>query len=133
MDENNHQSKPLDSQKARIRERYKGVDPERLVIIPADPAESLHESKRTKRVVVYARVSTDDPRQTSFYELQKNHYNDMVNQHPNWNLVEIYTDVGMSYGQKPKHAFSQPGTQVRSQHAYWHTYQVLAEMHPPGI
>lgn len=96
MDENNHQTVTPDLQKSRIRERYKGVNPERLVMIPAEPVEKLHESERAKRVAVYARVSTDDPRQTSSYELQKNHYNDMVNRHPNWNLVNIYADEGIS-------------------------------------
>ena len=49
-----------------------------------------------KRVAVYARVSTDDPRQTSSYELQKNYYTDMVSRHPNWDLVDIYADEGIS-------------------------------------
>ena len=48
------------------------------------------------RVAVYARVSTDDPRQTSSYELQKNHYQDVVDRNPNWNLVKIYADEGIS-------------------------------------
>ena len=47
-------------------------------------------------MAVYARVSTDDPRQTSSYELQKNHYQDVVNKNPNWILVEIYADEGIS-------------------------------------
>ena len=47
-------------------------------------------------MAVYARVSTDDPRQTSSYELQKNHYQDVVNKNPNWMLVEIYADEGIS-------------------------------------
>lgn len=36
------------------------------------------------------------PRQTSSYELQKNHYHDYVGQHPNWKLVGIYADEGIS-------------------------------------
>ena len=47
-------------------------------------------------MAVYARVSTDDPRQTSSYELQKNYYTDMVSRHSNWDLVDIYADEGIS-------------------------------------
>lgn len=83
-------------QKQRIRERYKGVNAEELDIIPAIPPEDFYKSEQEKRVAVYARVSTDDPRQTSSYELQKNHYEDVVSRRPNWHLVEIYADEGIS-------------------------------------
>ena len=85
-----------DHQKARIRARYKGIDLGELDIIPAEPKDNFHEGTTEKRVAIYARVSTDDPRQTSSYELQKNHYADVVNQHPGWNLVNIYADEGIS-------------------------------------
>ena len=62
-------------------------------MIPAAPEEDIYNPSGTKRVAVYARVSTDDPNQTSSYELQKNHYQDYVNQVPNWHLVKIYADV----------------------------------------
>ena len=76
--------------KKKIRERYKGIDTDQLDVIPALPQDSFYEDKREKRVAVYARVSTDDPRQTSSYELQKNHYQDVVTRHPGWRLIEIY-------------------------------------------
>lgn len=88
--------KENESQKARIRERYKGVDLDELDVIPAISKEDLYDNSIRKRVAVYARVSTDDPRQTSSYELQKNHYKDLVSRHPNWNLVDIYADEGIS-------------------------------------
>ena len=34
--------------------------------------------------------------QTSSYELQKNHFTDLVNRNPNWKLVDIYADEGIS-------------------------------------
>ena len=86
----------IDEQKARIRQRYKGIDPEELEVIPALPPEDIFKTEKKLRVAVYARVSTDDPRQTSSYELQKNHYQDVVNKNPNWMLVEIYADEGIS-------------------------------------
>jgi len=88
--------KEAESQKARIRERYKGIDLDELDVIPAVAQENFFDSINIKRVAVYARVSTDDPRQTSSYELQKNHYKDLVSRHPNWNLVDIYADEGIS-------------------------------------
>ena len=51
--------------KEKIRERYKGVSSDELDVIPAIKTESFYEDVREKRVGVYARVSTDDPRQTS--------------------------------------------------------------------
>ena len=45
---------------------------------------------------MYARVSTDNVQQTSSYELQKKYYEDFVVHHPNWTLVKIYADEGIS-------------------------------------
>lgn len=92
----------IDEKKEKIRERYKGIDPDRLEIIPAVPQEDFYDENKIKRVAVYARVSTGDPRQTSSYELQKNHYVDMVTHRPDWKLQEIYADEGIS-GTSLKH------------------------------
>ena len=85
-----------DIQKSRIRSRYQGVDPKLLEVIPAKPAADLYDDSAHRRVAVYARVSTDDPRQTSSYELQKNYYEDYVGRYRNWELVRIYADEGIS-------------------------------------
>ena len=82
--------------KEQIRQRYKGISIDELEIIPAIPQESFFDDSSEKRVAIYARVSTDDARQTSSYELQKNHYRDVVRQHPGWTLIEIYADEGIS-------------------------------------
>jgi len=84
------------AKKAKIRERYKGINPDELDVIPALPPVTLDSENVTLRVAVYARVSTDDPRQTSSYELQKNHYQDVVDRHPGWILTKIYADEGIS-------------------------------------
>lgn len=86
----------IDDQKLRIRERYKGSTLDDVEIIPAAPQENIYDSEQKKRVAVYARVSTDDPRQTSSFELQKNHYTDFVSRRSNWTLVGIYADEGIS-------------------------------------
>lgn len=86
----------ISDRKQKIRERYKGVSEENLDCIPAVPQEDFYRSEKRKRVAVYARVSTDDPNQTSSYELQKNYYEDMVTRKDNWELVDIYADEGIS-------------------------------------
>ncbi len=82
-------------QKAKIRERYKGINPDILEVIPARKRADFYDDV-PRRVAVYVRVSTDDPRQTSSYELQKNYYEDIVDRHENWTLVGIYADEGIS-------------------------------------
>ena len=93
MKETEERLENVKDQKQRIRDRYKGVDEDALDVIPAAPQEDFYSETTTKRVAVYARVSPDDPRQTSSYELQKNHYNDMVEKHANWQLVDIYAEM----------------------------------------
>ncbi len=93
---NSSENTNSDEVKKKIRERYKGVGEGVLDVIPATPKEDFYKSETLKRVAVYARVSTDDPNQTSSYELQKNHYEDLVNRRDNWQLVDIYADEGIS-------------------------------------
>ena len=78
--------------KEKIRQRYKGVSEDQISVIPAAPKPDIFDREMRLRVAIYARVSTDDPNQTSSYELQKNHYTDFVNRNPNWELVDIYAD-----------------------------------------
>ncbi|MBP5383418.1 MAG: recombinase family protein [Lachnospiraceae bacterium] len=94
--DNQKDTKDIKSIKQKIRDRYKGVSEDVLDVIPAAPHEDFYKSDTHKRVAVYARVSTDDPNQTSSYELQKNHYEDFVNSRANWELVDIYADEGIS-------------------------------------
>lgn len=96
MNENEHKAGSVADQKNKIRERYKGVSLDELDVIPALPQEDIFAVENEQRVAVYARVSTDDPRHTSSYELQKNHYHDVISKSPNWKLVQIYADEGIS-------------------------------------
>ena len=96
MKENEEKLSSAAAQKEKIRQRYKGISENELDVIPALPQENFYEDQHEKRVAVYARVSTDDPRQTSSYELQKNHYQDVVSRHAGWKLIDIYADEGIS-------------------------------------
>ena len=92
----NESGSGTEEQKQKIRLRYKGVDKGELEAIPAKPRHKLFEETGVKRVCAYCRVSTDDPKQTSSYELQKNHYEDMIKEHPGWELAGIFADEGIS-------------------------------------
>lgn len=81
--------------KQKIRERYKGSNAELLEVIPSKKTADFYDNVK-RRVAVYVRVSTDNIQQTSSYELQKNYYEDKVNNNPNWVLVNIYADEGIS-------------------------------------
>ncbi len=83
-------------EKARIREKYQSASSEGIEVIPAIGEVDFYSDVSSKNVAVYARVSTDDSRQTSSFELQQNHYEDVVRRHPGWELVEIYADEGIS-------------------------------------
>ena len=102
MNNTEHKNQSLEEQKRKIRERYKGVDPDSLDVIPAAPKKDIYQTEEDQRVAVYARVSTDNLQQTSSYELQKNYYEDLVNRNPHWKLVDIYADEGIS-GTSLKH------------------------------
>lgn len=93
MNENENHLLTDAEKKEKIRKRYKGVDQEELDVIPAKEQDGFYDENKKKRVAVYARVSTGDPRQTTSYELQKNHYIDMINARPDWELVDIYAEM----------------------------------------
>lgn len=82
--------------KEKIRERYKGYSLDEAEVIPARKQSDFYDTDEQKRIAVYVRVSTDNIQQTSSYELQKNYYEDMVERHENWMLVDIYADEGIS-------------------------------------
>ena len=81
----------------KIRARYQETNNANVEVIPAKPRnDDIFNTDRQQRVAVYARVSTDGLSQVSSYELQKAYYGDMVSQRPNWHLVGIYADEGIS-------------------------------------
>ncbi|MCD8086379.1 MAG: recombinase family protein [Clostridiales bacterium] len=88
-----------EERKNKIREKYRGVDPDLLETLPPD-ADFVDEVPNIRRdvlrVAIYVRVSTDDENQTSSFEFQINAYKDMVEEHEGWELVGIYADEGIS-------------------------------------
>ncbi|MEA5015100.1 MAG: recombinase family protein [Candidatus Limiplasma sp.] len=83
--------------KARIHQKvYAEVNRDNYEFIPARKPMDYYDNDVSQRVGVYVRVSTEHIMQTSSYELQKKYYEDYVARHPNWTLVKIYADEGIS-------------------------------------
>ena len=82
--------------KEKIRKRYKGIDPNKIKVIPAIPQKNVFDDKAIIRAAVYVRVSTDSLEQTSSFELQKNHYESVIKNYPGFELVNIYSDEGIT-------------------------------------
>lgn len=63
MKESEERSSNIDEQKARIRQRYKGIDPEELEVIPALPPEDIFKTEKKLRVIL---LSFQDYQKSSF-------------------------------------------------------------------
>ena len=84
-------------QRDRVRQRIRAaVDPESYEYTPEKHQTDHVRADEFQRVAIYARVSTNDPNQTSSFELQQKYYQDLVGRYPKWELVKIYTDEGKS-------------------------------------
>ncbi len=68
----------------------------KVTFIPARKEIRPFDSSVRKRVVVYCRVSTDGLSQATSFELQKNYYLRYVRQRPDWKLVALYSDEGIT-------------------------------------
>lgn len=70
-----------------------------IIKIPAKPQKGNNAAKeevKKLRVAAYCRVSTDNEEQASSYEMQIEHYNHYISSRPEWELVRIYADEGIS-------------------------------------
>lgn len=86
-----------EQEKERTRQRMRvHVDPNNYEYFPPEKETDFYDIETFQRVGVYVRVSTDDIRQTTSFELQKKYYEDYVSSHDNWKLVGIYADEGIS-------------------------------------
>lgn len=58
--------------------------------------EAVKDSERKHRVGVYVRVSTDSSDQQNSYASQIKHYTALIEKHPEWELVDVYADHGLT-------------------------------------
>ena len=95
IDNDKRRSERQKKEKVRRRIRVQ-VDPDNYEYVPEKKPVDYYNDEVHSRVAIYVRVSTDDIRQTTSYELQKKYYEEFVVRHPNWTLVRIYADEGIS-------------------------------------
>lgn len=95
--------------KDRVRRRINSdFDRSKYKYIPEEKPIDFYDNEIEQRVGIYVRVSTDDIRQTTSFELQRKYYEDFVQKHPHWKLVKIYADEGISgTSTKKRDAFNQ--------------------------
>ena len=55
-----------------------------------------YQAPKQRKVAVYARVSTEHEAQLSALENQKDWYKPIIAQHPEWDIVRMYTDEGIT-------------------------------------
>lgn len=67
-----------------------------VIVIPSTKDIQGEDVDTVEDVAAYCRVSTMSEQQVESYELQKAYYEEMVERHPNWNLIDIYPDEGIS-------------------------------------
>lgn len=79
---------------ATVAEKPKKVV--RIIAPTITPQEQAKNLYRQMRVVAYCRVSTKQEEQLNSYETQKNYYTERINAEPNWTLVGIFADKGIT-------------------------------------
>ena len=57
---------------------------------------NLPLSKSKRRVAAYARVSTGSDEQFTSFEAQVDYYTNFINKNPEWEMVKVYTDEGIT-------------------------------------
>lgn len=67
-----------------------------VIIIPASKKQEQRSLRRQLRVAAYCRVSTEEEEQQSSYEAQCTYYTDKIMSNPEWSLVRIFADEGLS-------------------------------------
>jgi len=86
----------VESRAAAARKYNQAADTD--ISIYEQDAEFIYTDWEIKdlNVAVYCRVSTDSDEQATSFALQKAYYEDYVAKHPNWTLVDIFADEGIS-------------------------------------
>lgn len=74
----------------------------RVTVIPPKAKADIKKSLRQRNVAAYCRVSTDEEEQESSYEAQVSYYTDKIRKNPEWSMVGIFADEGISGTQAQK-------------------------------
>ena len=82
----------FDESKEQSGQAYQRGETAAPKFIPAKPKINLYGEGKVFRTCAYCRVSTDHDAQLSSYELQKEHYLQLAESNPAWDLQTIYAD-----------------------------------------
>lgn len=72
----------------------------RIIAETTNLQENTFQSYRRICVAAYCRVSTKQEEQINSYEVQKKHYTEKINANPEWQMVGIFADEGIIYGEQ---------------------------------
>lgn len=67
-----------------------------VIIIPPKKRLELSGEPPKLRVAAYCRVSTQEEQQVGSFEMQIHHFTKRIHANPDWEMVEIYQDEGIS-------------------------------------
>ncbi len=67
-----------------------------VIIIPPKKRTEIPEELPKLRVAAYCRVSTQEEQQVGSFEMQIHHFTKRIEANPEWEMVEIYQDEGIS-------------------------------------
>lgn len=67
-----------------------------VVVIPPQKRRETQDNRPKLRVAAYCRVSTQEEQQLGSFEMQIHHFTKRIESNPDWELVEIYQDEGIS-------------------------------------
>jgi len=73
------------------KKRVTRIDP-----ITIRAAEQQRITPKKRRVAAYARVSTDSDEQFTSFEAQVKYYTNQITENPDWTMVDVYTDEGIT-------------------------------------
>ena len=68
----------------------------KVIEIPATIFPKIKDDKAKLNVAAYCRVSTEKEEQESSLEIQTTHYKNEIEGNPNWTLVDVFIDFGVS-------------------------------------
>lgn len=67
-----------------------------VIVIPPQKRREVAEEPPKLRVAAYCRVSTQEEQQVGSFDMQIHHFTKRIEANPQWELVEIYQDEGIS-------------------------------------
>lgn len=85
-----------EQRKGTIRAAFQEEQPDVELLPAREDLTDEHKENAIIRVAAYCRVSTLSEMQAESFEIQQQYYNELIARHPNWELVDIYADEGIS-------------------------------------